>query len=154
MRCANLAAHRTAIDDLPRLTDDDREAAESGYVALEGVPVGGPRPRFRIYRQSLSHLLAQLTRCLSRADVTEALQILRHAQRLARRRKNVRRCPELTLERALEVVSDLQRWNERSRECCDVIVALDAIALVLRSLPDSARVLQHQYAAHSGRPGL
>ena len=28
------------LDDLPRLTDEDREAVESGYVALQGVPVG------------------------------------------------------------------------------------------------------------------
>jgi hypothetical protein len=27
-------------EDLPRLSDEEREAADSGYVAIEGVPVG------------------------------------------------------------------------------------------------------------------
>lgn len=31
-----------AIDELPRLTEDDREALEDGYVALQGVPASEP----------------------------------------------------------------------------------------------------------------
>ncbi|MET0499403.1 MAG: hypothetical protein ABW106_14170 [Steroidobacteraceae bacterium] len=38
------------VDDLPRLTDDEREALDSGLIAMEGVPAAAELQRF--HRQS------------------------------------------------------------------------------------------------------
>jgi hypothetical protein len=51
------------IDDLPRLTEEERDALNDGYVTIEGVPLGAPLRRCSDCRHDLGDPMRALGCC-------------------------------------------------------------------------------------------
>ena len=98
------------LDDLPRLTDDDREALDSGYVALEGVPSSGDDTPSLALRVELDDLMD-----FSRGPLAEAQALADVLEVVATDEIETRDCTQAILTRMLcERLADVRKSVDRA----------------------------------------